>query len=389
MAENRYYQLLGISEDIKYPNYYQLLGLDFRFKDEAEIQDAFKSQMKRLQHIKSSKHKGFIEFLKGELKDARRTLADANKRAQYDKDLVADRLEEFKRLIEPVLSSGHLTFKTIETLCKHGVRLGFTVNDATEFISRQATELGVKLVDPTPAPAAGTINVQLNANEEDVKAVLLARKRQESMARGSKRRSESETRSERGRGQDRSQGNRKRRGESESEGGRPRGSGGPSSRTLSRQQRWKAQEQKRVQARAIAEYNRAILASKAAMARHNELRSYFPPVNRSKKITEQINGKHYSEVFEQEIRSFRESKEQFELCCKLLEKVGDSRSKRTLEIAEAHVREIESYLHQGNELKRRLHGQPTQRDEIRLWMKFVRATRSRALTSRLQLTDPT
>lgn len=384
MAENRYYQLLGISEDIKYPNYYQLLGLDFRFKDVEEIQDAFKSQMKRLQHIKSSKHKGFIEFLKGELKDARRTLGDPQKRAQYDKDLVADRLEEFKRLIEPVLSSGHLTFKTIETLCKHGVRLGFTVNDATEFISRQATELGVKLVDPTPAPAAGTINVRLNANDEDVKAVLLARKRQEAAARGpqqgSKPRAES---GERGRG--RSSGSRKRRGES----GDPSRSNAPTSRTLSRQQRWKAQEQKRVQARAIAEYNRAILASKAAMARHNELRSYFPPVNRSKRITEEINGKHYSQVFEEEIRSFKESKEQFELCCKLLEKVGDSRSKRTLEIAEAHVREIESYLHQGHELKRRLHGQPTQRDEMRLWMKFVRATRSRALTSRLQLTDPT
>lgn len=574
MAENRYYQLLGIPEDIKVPNYYQLLGLNFKVREERDIQAAFMAQMKKLQHIKSSKHKGFIEFLKAELKEARKTLAEPNKRAEYDRDLISDRISEFKNIVEPVLMSGHLTYKTIENLCKHGVRLGFSPNDATEFISREAARLGVQLLPPGGAteagpeagpakPDVGPAKPDVGSVKPDVGPARPAARAPESApaprrpspsernpalpavqaaggpaaeasqsdgvhsrpAAAATGRAQPQNRDPAGSGSgphpavrpaepaearrptERSGDPREESSSGEfaafhaersrpaprAEGvdfGRPRVAGpvpdghappspgpertrpeiarrpaeaGPDAIPMRRppvgpapapgalspqprrpaapgpaeirrppprpgdqaptarpepvrarpapaaapapvapgadaepaggsrlsrahQERWIEQEQKRNQAKAIREYNRAIIASKNAMARHDELKSYFPPHHGGHRVIEEIKGKHYTQVFEEEMRAFKEARDLFVLHCKLLDQIGSPKGRRTRDIAEAHIQEIDVYLTQCQELKKALHSHPSPQEELRLWLRFVQAARSRALTTRLQLT---
>ena len=90
MAENRYHILLGLPEEIAHPDYYQLLGIRAGENGEAAIEEAFKKQMNSLQHLHSPKHKEFIEFLKGEVRKARKVLDDPKRRKEYDGEMSKD-----------------------------------------------------------------------------------------------------------------------------------------------------------------------------------------------------------------------------------------------------------------------------------------------------------
>ena len=52
--------------------------------------------MTKLQHIKSPKHKGFIEFLKDELRNAKLTLSNVERRKEYDSKLGSKHTEAFR-----------------------------------------------------------------------------------------------------------------------------------------------------------------------------------------------------------------------------------------------------------------------------------------------------
>ena len=80
MGDNRYHELLGLDSAIEQPTYYELLNLAPAAATIEAVEKNYKEQMTKLQHIKNPKHKGFIEFLKDELRNAKSTLSNEVKR---------------------------------------------------------------------------------------------------------------------------------------------------------------------------------------------------------------------------------------------------------------------------------------------------------------------
>jgi hypothetical protein len=151
MPVNRYSELLGLDPAIANPDYYQLLVLvPGRFKD-ADVEEHFKTQMSRLQEIKSVKHKEFLEFLKGEIKNARRILADPALRKQYDADMLAERVAMLQKFMEPLLVEGTITPREEASILKQGMELGLTSNAAGRTIEEMIRRKKVRRV-ATQAP---------------------------------------------------------------------------------------------------------------------------------------------------------------------------------------------------------------------------------------------
>ena len=73
------------------------------------VDTSYKSQMSKLQAIRSPKHKSFIEFLKGELRRARTSLADQTKRARYDEELLEERRDQLMMILDVALADGMLS----------------------------------------------------------------------------------------------------------------------------------------------------------------------------------------------------------------------------------------------------------------------------------------
>src|SRR5208282_3872560 len=101
--------------------------------------------MTKLQHQKSPKHKGFIEFLKDELRNAKLTLTNASRRKEYDATLNSKHLESFKQIVEPLLALGELPKKVFESLVQSGPKHGLTEADARSLIMDMAKEKSVKI----------------------------------------------------------------------------------------------------------------------------------------------------------------------------------------------------------------------------------------------------
>lgn len=101
MPENRYAKLLDIDEAIENPDYYQVLLLDAQQNITPEtVEQQYKLQMSKLQQNRSTKYKDFIEFLKGELKTARRIVGDNQQRSAYDRERKREAEEKLRELIE-------------------------------------------------------------------------------------------------------------------------------------------------------------------------------------------------------------------------------------------------------------------------------------------------
>jgi hypothetical protein len=104
--KTRYNELLGIPNEIRDPDLYQLLGLSRLGFDPGAVDAAYKAGMSRLQKIRSPKHKSFIEFLKGELRRARTALTNPKRRAEYDAELLDERREQLTMILDVVLADG-------------------------------------------------------------------------------------------------------------------------------------------------------------------------------------------------------------------------------------------------------------------------------------------
>jgi len=150
--DNPYKELLGLDPALEHPTYYELLGLPPEHATPDSIDREFKARMTKLQHVKSPKHKGFIEFLKDELRKAKRTLADAARRKDYDAAQKKKRIETFTGIVEPLLALGNVPPDVLETLVtvvasKHGL----AVDDARAVVEAIAKKVQVDL-DEEPAP---------------------------------------------------------------------------------------------------------------------------------------------------------------------------------------------------------------------------------------------
>ncbi len=162
MRRTRWNELLGIPNEIRYPSLYQLLALDeARLSDEA-VESAFRSRMQLVQSLHSTKHKEFVEFVKGELRRALRVLTSSEELRVYDKDLAAERTEELERLLAPALAAGVLVGAAEKAILATAVlELGMSEKQALEVIERELGRAGAVRIDaPTlgPIPAEGLTN---------------------------------------------------------------------------------------------------------------------------------------------------------------------------------------------------------------------------------------
>ena len=165
MADERYQKLLGITPADEIPTYYELLAIDRETADADSVEKAYKIQIRKLQEIRTSKDKGFLEFLKEELRKARRILADSEKRKDYDASLLVDAVNSFKEFVQPLMLLGRISKSVFETMLAKGVSDGLSDDVAKQVIEEIAKESGAVLeLDerapepepaPEPRPAAG------------------------------------------------------------------------------------------------------------------------------------------------------------------------------------------------------------------------------------------
>ena len=155
MGDNRYHELLGLDPAIESPTYYELLVLAPADATSDAIENHYKEQMTKLQHIKSPKHKGFIEYLKDELRNAKLTLSNSDRRKEYDGKLGSKHLEAFREFAKPFMALGEVPRKVYATIVSTGVsKHGITDAEATKIVDEVMAAAGAKIAAEVEAHAA-------------------------------------------------------------------------------------------------------------------------------------------------------------------------------------------------------------------------------------------
>lgn len=180
MADERYRKLLGIEPSGEVPTHYELLVLERSVTDDAVIEESYKTQMRKLQSIKSTKDKGFLEFLKEELRTARLTLTNAERRKQYDESLIKDAVDAFKSFVKPLMALGLVPKGVFDTMVAKGVADGLSEEQAKWVIEDLAkqhnatiqTEAAPAAAPPPPVAAAIPDDADPSATHADVERPL-------------------------------------------------------------------------------------------------------------------------------------------------------------------------------------------------------------------------
>ena len=150
MPENLFEKLLGTSPDVLNPDYYQLLELDREDLSDDQIESQYKAKMKRLQDVRSTKYKHFVEFLKGQLQNARRTLSDHAARERYDREILEEAVGELKRMVLAFIQiSGNLTELEITEILARGRQLNVSERLVNRMIDKQLETFGCQRVRPS------------------------------------------------------------------------------------------------------------------------------------------------------------------------------------------------------------------------------------------------
>lgn len=150
----RYNELLDVPNDVRDPDLYQLLGLDRARFDPHAVDEAYKDRMRRLQAVRSPKHKAFIEFLKGELRRARTALTDPARRAEYDAELLEERREQLGRILDVVLADGLLTQVEEERIRAVAADVGLLPGETDAILSEELPARGARREEAAAAPVA-------------------------------------------------------------------------------------------------------------------------------------------------------------------------------------------------------------------------------------------
>lgn len=423
MADERYQKLLGIDPADETPTYYELFCIDRSETDEPTIEAAYKTQIRKLQAIRTSKDKGFIEFLKEELRKARRILTNVERRKEYDVSLQEDAVETFKEFVQPLMALGQITRSVFDTMVAKGVSDGLEEAVAAQIITEMAAESGATIEldedlensgydegepddEPFVEETYGREYVEIPTDPPDSprpqgEVVLTA-------ATPPPRRP-----SEVGRVDPRSDAGRVPEPEPE-----PAAPAGPWLRGLDGPQRawgrrrgtsWSSNRQ--VKARrsrpqagrsgqgrvshkhrqqsppqpsagddreleeAIRLFNLGAKLAKIASDVHEKLKFYFPPANGKTERTKQINGVSYEKVFDTEQKMYRDTLKKFETAQSRVGASGEQadqlRQKSTQNIAL-----IKGYLDEIRQHKLRRLAGLSKNEELRAWQEFVSNRRS-------------
>lgn len=176
---SRWNELLGVPEEIRHPNLYQVLGLDEQGFHVEQVEPAFRERMTKVQSLRSTKHKEFLEYVKGELRRALRVLTSVEGRREYDADLHAERVAELRRILVPTLAAGVLVGAAEKALLGTALLdLGMSETEALAVIDSELARSGAVRVD---APTLGAIPAHEGITAEAL--AELARVQAECMAR--------------------------------------------------------------------------------------------------------------------------------------------------------------------------------------------------------------
>lgn len=143
-SRSRWSELLGVPDDLRDPDLYQILGFERLGFEAAALEERFRERMQKIQAVRSTKHKEFVEFVKGELRRARRILSDERERAQYDRELLADRCQRLRRVLAPVLATGSLPRAAEHAALDEARRLGLTDAEAVAAMDEEIARTGAR-----------------------------------------------------------------------------------------------------------------------------------------------------------------------------------------------------------------------------------------------------
>jgi hypothetical protein len=141
---SRWNELLGVPNEVREPDLYQILGFERLAFDSSLLEERFRERMHRVQEVRSTKHKEFIEFVKGELRRARRILADERDRAEYDRELVTAQASLLGRTLGPALALGRLEPAAERVALELAREIGLTEEEARATIDAELARTGAR-----------------------------------------------------------------------------------------------------------------------------------------------------------------------------------------------------------------------------------------------------
>lgn len=426
MADERYQKLLGIEPADEIPTYYELFEIELTETDESVIEGAYKTQIRKLQAIRTSKDKGFIEFLKEELRKARRILTNPQKRKEYDASLLEDSLENFKEFVQPLMALGHITKSVYDTMVAKGVSDGLAEDKAQEVIETMAKEHNatLDLSDEPEAPVDDAYGDDAYAEEPSGdelfsdddpygdpyeaprpsgEVVLEAPADYEPPERKPARASEfygsagtieaevytptttTETpAAQQGpwfRANEESpwgrRGPRRRRRPVPRAGGSGMGAVAPAASVEH------SEADKQELGEAVRIFNLGAKLAKIASDVHQKLKFYFPPANGKTTRTKQINGVSYEKVFDTEQKMYRDTLKKFETAHTRLGALQGGLADALRQRSTQNIALVKGYLDEIRQHKLRRLAGLSKDEELRTWQEFVGNRRSARITQML------
>jgi hypothetical protein len=403
VADERYLKYLGISPVGETATYYELLDLTPSALDEGgeeALEAAYKTQIRKLQAIRTSKDVGWIDYHKETLRTARRTLKDPAKRKKYDESLSAGAEQEFKDFVLPLLALGQLSTSMIEAvLLPKAKKDGLPEDRARAIIEGLAAENDVEIgaesdpleesydeedeyedgyddgYDDSPgAPAAGG-EVILKPSPGWKPPVA-------------EEPSESFEKSAMGAPPPAAVTDPPWIMAEDESDAMPWGRGGSFSwgaaREESRRDRtadlvdesWLDEESRKALEEAITLFNHGARLAKVGADVHRNMRQYFPPANGKNVATPKIRGVSFEKLFETErktyvdtLKAFRDSQE----------RIGDLQTQRAEELRQRggkNIGLVMGYIEEMKRHKMNLMGGLSTQETLRTWQGFVGSRRS-------------
>ncbi|MCA8922630.1 MAG: hypothetical protein KDD82_12525 [Planctomycetes bacterium] len=407
-----------------------MLGIDREEQDSGTIEAAYKEKMRALQSIRSSKDKGFIEFLKEELRTARLTLTKDDRRKAYDESLVADSLQGFKDWVKPLLAMGFVPKSVYDLMLQTGVKEGLDEAQAAKLVKELAAEHGATLqLEESSSDLAALENSGYDDADEDddlgpasddgdpmflddldpgtpaTEPSPTSRRapppKPAGNARGGKiqrgfyqdqgggERSGAGSSSPWDRGgsaaRDRSAWGRRRAG-AESAATSPAQSGNRTRKesTQRQRERWQNQGEQRQLSEAQRMFNLGAKLCRVADQVHEQLALYFPPQNGRNSITYQRNGVSYDKVFETEHKTYRDALKKFQAALERAQALGPA-GDELKRMSDGNAGLVKTILDEIRQLKlKRLAGM-TKGEELRMWQGFISSPRPGRLTKTVSL----
>ena len=408
MADERYLKYLQIEPAGETATYYELLDVDPTEADAEVLEKAYKTQIRKLQAIRTSKDIGWIDYHKETLRDARRSLKDAKRRKAYDESLAADSEQEFKDFVMPLLALGQLSVAMIDAvLIPKAKSDGLTEDRARAIIADLASEHNVTIASEDAAAPEDDYDDDYDDGYDDGdypdagydspeggEVVLQASPGWAPKASAAPPPEAQVREPEPARDQGPIVNPPWVMPEAASD-PMPWGRGGSFSWGKAIKSKaestadlldesWLDEESRKILDASIGVFNHGARLAKVGADVHRNLRTYFPPANGKTVATPKINGVSFEKLFETERKTYLDTLKAFREACA---KVGDVKTGRADELRDRGAKNIalvNSYIAEMKQHKMGLMGGGSTQETLRAWQSFVNSRRSPRLHRTIQ-----